>query len=159
MTYSYGGDPANSTKDAVRFLVGDTDSSEWFLSDEEIAWLDSQWSHKGSVYFTASVAAEAIASKLAREISVSSDGQTLSLEGLQQKFILLAQSLRDQHKELLAGGSIHVGGMDASKQRDPTVAPLAFGTRMHDHREAGRQDFGDLSDAVWDYGQWGEFTP
>ena len=160
MGFSYGGDPSDNEKDAVRFLVGDTTEDEAFLQDEEILFLMHIWEKAGSIYYIASTAADAIAAKLAREVSVNADGQNLSTSELQQKFQLLSEMLRAQHKELLAGGEIHAGGMLASEQPDLTVAGLAFGTGMHDHREGGQQDYGDRGGyREWGYGQWGEYTP
>lgn len=154
-------DPSASTKDAIRFLIGDTDSTEAFLQDEEIAFLVSKWERKsgGSPYLIAAYACEAIASKLAREVSVSADGQSLSLDGLMDKYQRLAGQLRQQHKDLFVGDSgIYIGGLDPHEQPDPSVRPLAFGTGMHDNYEAGNQDYGD-GYAGDEHGQWGEFNP
>jgi hypothetical protein len=43
---------------------------------------------------------------------------------------------------------------------DTTVAPLAFGTRMHDNPEAGQQDYGSYADTP-QFGDtaWGEQVP
>jgi len=38
MSWTYSEDPTNSPKDAVRFLIGDTNAGEQLLQDEEIAW-------------------------------------------------------------------------------------------------------------------------
>ena len=38
MTWSYSGDPSASSLDEVRFLVGDTDSTEQLVQNEEIAY-------------------------------------------------------------------------------------------------------------------------
>lgn len=38
-TFNYSGDPRASAKDAVRFLIGDTDSRDQLLSDQEIDYL------------------------------------------------------------------------------------------------------------------------
>lgn len=149
MAFTYGADPTSSTIDAVRFLVGDTDATEAFLSDEEIRWLSDQWENKNSVYYTASMAAEAIAARFAREVTTSSDSQTVSTSELQQKYMDLAVRLRSQHQALLAGGFVDVGGINVGEQPDPTVAPLAFGTGMHDNYEAGNQDYGDVYTPIW----------
>lgn len=156
MSFSYSGDPATSTKDAIRFLVGDTDSTEWFITNEEIEWLVVQWENKNSVYWTASMVAEAIAAKFSREVTTNSDSQTVNTSELQQKYLDLAVRLRAQHQTLLSGGSVDVGGINAGEQPDPTVLPLAFGTGMHDFAEAGQQDQGDRS---WTYypEQWGNY--
>lgn len=151
--------PTFSEVDAVRFLLGDTNERQALLQDEEIQWVIDTWQGKNSLYFYASVCAEAVAAKLAREVSLSADGQSLSLSELQEKYTRLAHSLRAQHQELLASGvGIHAGGMSAGEQRDPTLLPLAFGTQMHDNPEAGWQDYGDRG-ALPEFGQWGEFTP
>jgi len=39
MTWTYSGNPANSSSDAVRFLIGDTDTTDQLISNEEIAYL------------------------------------------------------------------------------------------------------------------------
>jgi len=38
MSWTYSQDPTNSPKDAVRFLIGDTNAAQQLLQDEEIAW-------------------------------------------------------------------------------------------------------------------------
>lgn len=39
MAWTYSGDPGSSTKDTVRFLIGDTSSKEPLLQDAEISYL------------------------------------------------------------------------------------------------------------------------
>ena len=38
MTWNYSGDPSLSSRDAVRFLIGDTDPNDPLVTDEEIAY-------------------------------------------------------------------------------------------------------------------------
>jgi hypothetical protein len=38
MTWTYTGDPSVSDRDKVRFLIGDTDTTDQLINDEEIAW-------------------------------------------------------------------------------------------------------------------------
>jgi hypothetical protein len=162
MTFTYTGDPSTSDADAVRFLVGDVVDAEHFLEDGEIAWLLTTWLFKGTVYYPASMAAEAIAAKFTREVSYTADGQSLSLAELQSKYYELAASLRAQHKDLLVGGAtVYAGGMDSDEQTDLSVNPLAFGTQMHDNISAGRQDFGDIYNGTTysNLGAWGEQVP
>lgn len=146
MAFTYEGNLATSEKDQVRFLVGDTDSEEFFLHDDEILWLITQWDQKGSIYFTSSMAAEAIAAKFAREVSLTSDSQTVGTSELQQKYLDLAARLMRQHETLLTGGNVDMGGVLAGEQPDPTVTSPAFGTGMHDYIDAGPQDRGDAGD-------------
>lgn len=42
MTWSYSGDPSSSDLDALRFLIGDTDTSDQQFSDEELNYLLDQ---------------------------------------------------------------------------------------------------------------------
>lgn len=155
MSFTYSGNPSNSDVDAVRFLIGDTDSTEPLLQDEEIIYLSSMWTMQWSIYWTASMAAEAIAARFAREVTFNSDSQTISTSELQQKYMSLAKQLRDLHQRLETGAEISVGGFLRGEGVDPTVKPLAFGRSMHDNIEAGQQDYGDW----WDdppVGGWDE---
>lgn len=70
MTFTYSGNPASSTRDAVRFYCQDVDIEDPFLMDEEIDFIISQWEHVNDhpIYYAA-VACETIAAKFTREIS------------------------------------------------------------------------------------------
>lgn len=144
--FTYSGNPSESEVDAVRFLIGDTVEEEHFLEDEEIVWMSSQWTLSYSIYWTASMACEAIAAKFAREVTVNSDSQTLSFSELQQKYLTQAEKLRTLHRASTAGGFVEAGGMLRGEWNDPTIKPLSFGKKMHDDPEAGQQDFGGYFD-------------
>jgi hypothetical protein len=90
MTWSYTGDPSDSTKDAVRFLVGDTDTNDQLISDEEISYLASE---HGSINRTASEAARAIAAKFARNMSRSIGGLQADFAAKYRQYLELADSL------------------------------------------------------------------
>jgi hypothetical protein len=143
MTWTYSGNPTTSTTDEIRFLIGDTDSSDPLLQDEEIAYLYNTWyTIYGTVFYVASIACETIAASYAREASHSADGVSLQLGEIQAKFTKQAETLREQHASLLIGGIPDVGGVTAGEQPDPMIAPLIFGTGMSDNISAGRQDYG-----------------
>ncbi len=63
MTFTYEGDPAVSDIAKIRFLVGDTDSTDQLLSDEEIAYLLDRDSR---ILGASALACEAIGVKLIR---------------------------------------------------------------------------------------------
>ena len=42
MAWTYSGDPATNARDAIRFLIGDTDTNDQLINDEEIAWINNQ---------------------------------------------------------------------------------------------------------------------
>ena len=48
MTWTYSGDPATNARDSIRFLVGDTDTNAQLVSDEEIAWTNSEVTGSGT---------------------------------------------------------------------------------------------------------------
>ena len=43
MAWTYSGNPAASALDSVRFLIGDTDTTNQLLADAEITWLLTTW--------------------------------------------------------------------------------------------------------------------
>lgn len=133
-------------KDVVRFLLQDTNAAgddEWFVQDEEIVYMITQWKDRyGTLEYVASVIADVIAARYAREVSYSADGVSIGLGAVGQQFRDLAASLREQHKSSLVGGFPDVGGVSPYEGPLPGVRPFAFGTGMHDDLSAGRQDYG-----------------
>lgn len=142
MGWSYTS-PDASEKDAVRFLIQDTNTNEQLVSDEEIQYVIDRWLKlQGTLEYCAAVVAEAIAARYAREASFSGDGTSINLGQVAQQFRDLAVSLRSQHHALLVGGSPDVGGVSPYEGLTPEVKNFAFGTGMHDDLDAGEQDFG-----------------
>jgi hypothetical protein len=143
MTWNYSGNPADSPVDEIRFLIGDTDTADQLLQDEEIQFLYDTWfTIYGTVFYVASIACETIAASYAREAGHSADGVSVDLGQIQEKFTKQAETLREQHMSLLIGGVPDVGGVTAGEQPDPQIQPLIFGTGMSDNIGAGRQDYG-----------------
>ena len=107
MTWSYGGDPTNSTTDRVRFLCGDTDTNNQQVTNEEISFLLSE--NNSDAYLAAASACEAMASKVSAKSDYSRSVGDLSLStqfGAQANTLLKrAESLRSQ----------------ASRRRPPSV--------------------------------------
>jgi hypothetical protein len=155
VTFSYL-DPSTNFRDGLRLLCGDTTPSQVLLQDEEYDFVRVQWPDERSPYILASYACEMIAAKFAREINISADSQTVGADVLQQKYLTLAERLRTIAKTAHPG-EVYVGGMDSWVSYDPSVAPLAFGTQMHDNPAAGQQDYGDnrqlFGDPLVDYGR------
>jgi hypothetical protein len=75
MTWTYAGDPSANSRDAVRFLVNDTNTSDQLVSDEEIAWAVAE---EANVYFAAASVAGAIAASFARKTGFNVDGLSKS---------------------------------------------------------------------------------
>ena len=95
MTWTYSGTPNTSDRDAVRFMVGDTDTADQLITDEEIAYLLAE---EGTPGLAAARAAEAIAAKFARKSDYSKSVGDLSLsESWSQRaatFLALAARLQ-----------------------------------------------------------------
>lgn len=151
MTFSYSGDPESSDLDTVRFLIQDTLSDEPLLSDEEINFMLKTWKDRGSLYYVAARCCETIAAQFAREVSISSDSQSISLSELMQKYTTLAEQLRSTDNSL-GVGELFVGGDALSGSQGPI-----FGIGMHDDPGNGLQDI--WNQRVIDPMQWGTNIP
>lgn len=64
MTFTYSGDPSTSTRNYVRFLLNDTDSTDALFSDEELTYVISEWG--GDAYDAARECAEILIARFAR---------------------------------------------------------------------------------------------
>lgn len=83
MTWTYSGNPSSTDRDAVRFLVADTVSTDPLITDEEIAYLLDLYTEPPHA---AVGAARAIAAKFSRESDQARGIGDLSLsESLSQK--------------------------------------------------------------------------
>lgn len=86
MAWTYSGNPASSSRDEIRFLIGDTDSTSQQLSDEEIDYLATTNPDRGALYpnlAAASSAAGALAARYAKLIDKTVGSLSLSYS---QKF-------------------------------------------------------------------------
>lgn len=142
MSWSYSGDPTSSDADAVRFFVQDTNADDQLLTDEEIHFLITHWLAYDSMIFVAAMAAETIASKFAREITVSADGVSVGTNDLQQKYLSLAKQLRAQYQLEQVTGAPNSFGNNFSQEFDASIEPLSFGIGLLDNSEVGTQNYG-----------------
>jgi len=93
LSWCYSGNPATSDIDAVRFLSGDTDSSQpWTLQDEEIAYCLTMTSN---VYLAAAFTLDSAMAKMGGLATSKSVGDlSISWSDRYQQFSAKAQSLR-----------------------------------------------------------------
>ncbi len=141
MTFTYT-DPSASTVEAVRFLVNDTDSTNPWLSDEEIEYTLALWDERTeNVYMLAAAVAEQIAAQCTRKVDISADGVSVRYGDMAEKFNKLAASLRQSGRDIDPGGPL-VSGALFDDTYDSTIKPTVFGVGTMDNAEAGRQDFG-----------------
>ena len=124
MAWTYGGDPADNERDAVRFLIGDKDDNRQLLSDEEIAW---ELEQRGDVHLAASSCCIAIAADFSRKV----DRTWSTVSG---SFSQQAEAYRKLAKDLLkeagrAGvmepyvGGAKVGDVESAREDDSRVQP------------------------------------
>lgn len=96
MAWTYSGNPSSSAKDKVRFLCGDTVSTNQQISDEEITFLLTEWN--SNAYLAAAFACDAISGKYSARADLSRSVGDLSIStqyGAQAKtFMERAASLR-----------------------------------------------------------------
>lgn len=148
MTWSYGGDPAGSDVDEIRFLIGDTDSSRQLMQDEEIQyWLSQLETVYDSPLEVAAFCCDTLAVKFAKEVAQSGDGVNVAAEQLQQKMEEAADRLRTQRGMLQgAGAGPYIGSNDAETSANELQGWAKIG--QHDNPRAGSQDLSDLG--WWD---------
>lgn len=132
MTWTYGGDPSANDRDAVRFLIGDTDTTDQQLSDEEIAFLLTD---RGSVAAAAHAAVLALIARLARLVDKSVGDLRLSYSQRQAAYkTLLGQIERRMALRTATpfAGGISVAQKDSVGDDTDRVVP-AFERDQFDH--------------------------
>ena len=106
MAWSDSGDPASSAKDAVRFLIGDTDTCEQLLQDGEITYLLGQYNN--TPLNAAVRACEAVMVKFARLVDESVGSVRMSysqrLKSYQTIQTMLRNRLATEDAAPFAGG-------------------------------------------------------
>jgi hypothetical protein len=149
-SWTYSGDPSSSMRDAVRYHVGDTDSTDQLMSDGELDYVINDWSLiTTSARLIAADVAENLANRYAREVSVSADAVTAQLQELVANYRALAVALRAQDANRNLGGpDIDV---DADSVPDPSVRPLNFAIGMHDNKRSGptHPEIDEFYGGVW----------
>jgi hypothetical protein len=136
--FTYTGDPANNSRDAVRFHAGDTDRRAAEIDDREI---DYALTLTDDTRVAAAILLEALASKYSRKADVTA-GQ------VSKRMSTIAGSLREQAAELRSiagivatpffGGLTHSGKLDLD-QRTDDVQP-AFKRGQFDNPRADSFD-------------------
>ncbi len=128
MAWNYSGDPSKSDRDAVRFLIGDTDRDDPQLQDEEITWLISQTQ---SQYEAAIAACDAIIAHYAREVSRTVGSLSVQAQTRQAHYRDLRADLRERMASLQPVADIYFGNEDDEER--------AFALGMHDNPDSNRQ--------------------
>ena len=90
MAWTYAGDPSVSSLATVRFLIGDTDTTDQLINDAEVTYLITV---HGNTNRAASEACRAIAAKFARLMSRSIGGLQADFSAKYSQYLELADNL------------------------------------------------------------------
>jgi hypothetical protein len=110
MAWSYSVNPEGNNRDAVRLLIGDTDTNDQQLQDEEVDYFLSLFGVAGAsrVVPAAIRCCEALAAKYARQVDTTNQGLSVDASKRSEHYRKLADDLRDLETtvaEVFLGGS------------------------------------------------------
>jgi len=108
MAFNYSGDPTSSTRDEVRFLIGDTDSTDAQLQDLEVDYLLTKYTTAAKAALAACLA---LASKYARLCDKAVGDLRISYSQRQKHYLDLARELRAR-----VAVRPYAGGLSASEK-------------------------------------------
>lgn len=132
MNWTYTGNPASSNRDAVRFLIGDTDPANKRVSDEEVTWALSE---EPNVYLAAAVVASSIAALFADRVSKAVGDLRIEYGQQQKNYADLAVRLTVRGNQRAAG--FFAGGIShddkQTTRRDTDLVNPSFRSGMHDN--------------------------
>ncbi len=137
MTWTYSGNPADSDRDAVRYLVGDIDVDNPLAQDAEIAWVISE---EGNVYLAAASVARSIGATFAESVTKQVGDLRIQSQQKRDNFKKLADELKE--RGVLRAGRPYAGGISIDDKQtvrddDDRVVP-AFRKRQHDRDDTGQ---------------------
>lgn len=148
MSWTYSGDPANNSRDAVRFLIGDTDTADQLVTDEEISFAITQ---KGTGYGAAWMIAVALQAKFARQVTSSAGELSENATDRAKNFSDLATKL---YGMMLSGAKPYFGGTSIADKMaadaDTSRPQPSFERGQYDNPLAPQED--DLPSSRWPEG-------
>lgn len=116
MAWTYGANPASSTLDAVRLLIGDTDTNDQQLQDGEIQWNLSKYSN--NVYAAAVASARQVAARYARMMDSDIESVSVKASVLYKNYADLANKIAAEGTSTGNGTNnpigVYVGGVTIS---------------------------------------------
>ncbi len=134
MAFTYV-DPTSGTRDEIRFLIQDTDSTDPHFQDAEINYLFAEW---GNVYDAAIAAAEIISGQYAHKTNYSRSIGDLSISesygASAAEFRALAQRLMAQRDRLQVPiAKINAQSIISTADKTVTTYKSDFSTGMMDN--------------------------
>lgn len=132
MTWTYSGDPSSTNRDAVRFLIGDTDNTSQLVTDEEIAYMLTQ---EGSTSSAAARVCRSLAAKYARFMDQSVGDLNISYSQRFKQFSEMAAKLESDASSRVGipyAGGISQSDKDSRESDTDRVLP-ASKVGVHDY--------------------------
>jgi hypothetical protein len=124
MAWTYDGDPSANARDAIRFLVGDTDTNDQLITDAEIAWVNNQVTGSDTattgLYDAAYRVCLTIASKFSRDADKSVGDLSISANQKAAAYRLQAEEIkrlatREGNVPTPYAGGISIGDKDVDR--------------------------------------------
>lgn len=155
MTATYSGDPSVSSRDAVRFLIRDTNTADALIQDEEIDWLLSEAAN--NIYAAAIQAAESVVASYSvqgssgevttKSVGALSISRKTGFEVAKEYRAIVGDLKRRQALNTTIrpyAGGISVADKDVNAADEDWDKP-AFTRKMHDfpHSEVWREELTD----------------
>jgi hypothetical protein len=130
MGWSYSGDPVNSDLDKVRFEIGDTDSTDQQLQDEEIEYTISA---EPSLLAAAARCCEVLSRKFSRLADNRLGPQQVWAS---QRSVAYAERAKELRSKSSALGGLYVGGLDKNEELlDQDLRQPAFKRDLMSNKE------------------------
>jgi len=126
MAWTYGGDPAANSRDAVRFAIGDTETADQLVNDAEIAYALAE--NGNAVNAAAAFLCDRIAAKFARLADSQVDDVRVAMSQRAQGYRQMAADLRariaSSASVVLFAGGITISGKQAAEADTDRVPPI-----------------------------------
>jgi hypothetical protein len=138
MSNTYTNDPANVPIDAVRFLIGDVNSGDWQLTDQEITFAIAEL---GPKYGAAYVCATALAGKYSREATATAGKLSVTASDKAKAYATLASRMWTLYtiKAKPKFGGVLVVDKQRANSDAATLQP-SFKREQFDNPEATQED-------------------
>lgn len=129
MTWTYGGDPSAEPRDAVRFLIGDTDTTDQQVTNEEIAYALSE--NNDQAIPAAAMAVRGLVAKYSRLSDTDIESISIKYSQIAANYASLLDRLESKAADSGASAAIpRVSGVSVSDMESNTLntdrVPSAF---------------------------------
>ena len=114
MGWTYSGNPSASSRDQVRFEIGDTDQGDQQLQDAEVDYLLAQ---TPDPYYAAACGCDAIAAKMSRQAQKSVGAISIAANQRADAYRKRAVELREKAVRINGLPGIGVGGQSLDEKK------------------------------------------